>query len=95
MTTNHRNEAFFPVRLVLKKNTPEQKMKLNTLMQPALTALVIVTTSIGKLTAAPLTVPDFSFEKTALADGATGGGKAEGDSSQNPSDACSHVILLS
>src|SRR6266571_1509021 len=47
-------------------------MKLTTLMHPALTALVIVTT-IGKLTAAPIAVPDFSFEKTALADGATGG----------------------
>src|SRR6266567_602333 len=57
-----------------KKNTPEQKMKLNTLkMHPALTALVIGTTIIGKLTAAPIAVPDFSFEKTALADGATGG----------------------
>jgi len=43
-------------------------MKLNTLkMHPALTALVIVTTIIGSSTAAPVTVPDFSFEKTALA----------------------------
>jgi len=42
-------------------------MKLNTLkMHPALTALVIVTTIIGKLTAAPVTVPDFSLKKLLL-----------------------------
>ena len=48
-------------------------MKLKTLVSPALTTLVIGTALMGTLAAAPVTVPDFSFEKTALADGANGG----------------------
>src|SRR6266436_2230871 len=48
-------------------------MKFNTIMRPAMMIVVISTTILGKLTAAPVTVPDFSFEKTLLADGTTGG----------------------
>src|SRR6266566_7956273 len=54
-------------------NPSNKKMKLNTLMRPAITIAIIGSAILGKLTAAPITVPDFSFEKTLLADGATGG----------------------
>src|SRR3989440_8071757 len=71
MTPNDRDGASWQCVWCPKTSSPEQKMKLNILVPPALTVLVIGTTIIGKLTAAPVAVPDFSFENTAITPGGT------------------------